>query len=768
MKRLHTLIAILFMANICHCFGQLTLEQKNIFAKALQKKINFLRQKQGLHKLIINDTLSQAGELQSKYLTTHQLLSSFQMNSEHGTPQKRVNNYTNNFINIEENVSKSRSIKPAFTKKKLTLLSNLVIKSWLKSYTSKRNILSNKFTHMGFGFSYHKETNRIYTVNVFATKKYKVKNQLSQNTFGIADSNISCELSFEYSNIIASMGNRLKIENNEVIFSYHDIEYFNKIFTEENDGLAVDLVTKKQMKCGFPNTLHSSTIHDGVLLKPVYRDEILKANRAKSDYRIIVSLGKIPVHLQNKELSTNLLIIKNKTKCAYKVPVSIPSASYSLIPIAPEIIDPPIHLNTEGIGKIREIYFDFENSKTTPFHITKDTINIKDIASVDVRSYTSINGSLKHNQFLYRKRAEFINRYLKNKLKITGIPINTTMKENWELHDFLLEISEYKHLLKESKKEKRAFANTFLKDLWKEEFALQRKSKATIFENFQWSKEDKNHYYYNLIDALLKGDIELANKALAKLYLIKDENYILEHDFLFERILIEKDLVQNTSALIIKNIQYYPLNSVIFYINYWLEKHDKLSKEAKKNLLNLYAITTKNLLMFWDVDRKNLAQVLHPNKVFPMLEEHISEKQSDPLLLNYHMAAIEYFGQTNNFSRIEESFNFVTSYFKEKSVSINDKVNLALFFNNWSRYDLTIDLLVNSYTEESINEKAMFILAQTVLAYPQNYNDQVLKMIQKDALRFNKKRWCTWISHDFQNLRENYIKELYCSKCNRN
>lgn len=767
--KLKLLLIIAIAFTLAKSQAQLSADEEKYLAGIMTKKVNLLRKKKGLHPLQQEENLAKAAHYHSLYMAEKQEVTHYQLEREFVYPKSRVKKYSSEFINIGENVLNTRTIKPPFTKRKLNLIANLMIKSWRNSPGHYKNIIASQYSHSDFGFVYNKNTKQIFATHVFGFKGYKIPNQLSDNAFGITANNTNnCSETLRYDNIVANLGNGISIEQGEVIFRYHNKNIIDKIFCFPNDGLAVDLITKDQIQCGSPNKLDASPIYDGIFLKPVYKNEILQNNRALGNTRLVVSLGKVPSFLKGKDLSANLVILKNNNKCSYKVPVTIPASRYDLIPIPPILYTPKATLKTSGIAFTREIFFDFENSKTNAKKITKVTFNKEKVARVDIKSYTSVDGTYTNNKFLFNKRASFIKKHLTNTLGIKNVKINTEAKENWELYDFQLTMFGFDNKLKESKKRKRLFANTKVKTLFTDAglFSSQRKSKAILFEKGTWLSTNKNHAYYNLIDALLNSNNELANKALLTIYNQKDTNLILDQDFILDRLIHQKELVQNTSALIIKNIENYQIDSIIYYINYWLKRANELSKESQKNLLNLYTITANQLLQFWDVDNERFARILHPKNVNTLFQAYANKEETNPLYLNYHMTIIDYYGQINDYKNAADSFYFISNYFKKRSLSIEDDIKLALFFNAWSRYDLTRELLSKSYLEDRLNEEATFIFAQTVVAYSRDYNEDLLRTIQEMAIKFNKKRWCKWIKNDFQNLRLGYIKDLYCYQCN--
>ena len=129
------------------------------------------------------------------------------------------------------------------------------------------------------------------------------------------------------------------------------------------------------------------------------------------------------------------------------------------------------------------------------------------------------------------------------------------------------------------------------------------------------------------------------------------------------------------------------------------------------------------------------------------------------------MAIIEYFSQINDYQKISTSFDYISNYFKKQSLKIEDDIKLALFFNQWSSFNLTLELLAKPYLNDQLNEDALFIYAQTLMV-SNGYSKEYLRdTVVEEALKKNKTRWCEWIKKDFQNLRYPYIKNAYCNYC---
>jgi len=744
--------------------AQLSSSNKILLGRILTKKVNHLRKQKNKVPLKQDLSLAKAAKLHSSYMAKHSKLSHQEANGDQKNPSDRVALFDKTFVTIGENILYTKPIHLPLNKKTLQTLATTMFLLWKNSPSHYKNMIFEKYELSGFGFKYQTKTRRIYATQVFGKKGTLIKDQLSNNAFGIKIRDRSCrKLISGKENLITNMGNSLRIINGEIIFKYHDKATLQKVIKASNDGIAIDLVSREQLSCKHKNKLDKSPIYNGIMLKPIYKNAFFAKNRAKSDFRYVATLGKVPEYLLGKKLSPNLILLKKGRKCAYKVPAQIPSKSYQLLPITPLINTPEIALKTKGVNIVKQLLFNFKSGKPTAINNPKINSNSKNVYSIDIKSFTSVDGTTIHNNNLHNKRAVNIKNYLNQKLNLAKIKVHIEAKENWELCNYQLLLLGKDSLAKLDNATKKEYIQQNLKNQWKEELFQQRKSTVTLFEYGTW-KKDKNHAYNNLVHALITNNNDLANKALAEMYKQENNNIILDQDFILERLIKRKELVQNTAALILKNIDYYTIEKIVFFVSHWLSSPEELSKEAQKNLLNLYAITTRELLTNWDTDRKKLSKVVDPEKVLNLLDQFKGTEKMTPLFLNFHMASIEYFGQTNYSPMMNMSFDYIINYFKNKAMTIEDDIALCLFFNNWSRFDLTNELLHHSYLYKELNEEAHFIFLKTLVAY-KRLDRKTMKYLHVQAIEFNKDKWCYWINKNFQNLRSNDVKKLYCNTC---
>ena len=235
---------------------------------------------------------------------------------------------------------------------------------------------------------------------------------------------------------------------------------------------------------------------------------------------------------------------------------------------------------------------------------------------------------------------------------------------------------------------------------------------------------------------------------------------ILFEESIFDACNKHPEIVQNYAAMLAL-VYYYNLKKSTEFIFNWIYREKELSIESKHNLLHLYTLIGTELLNDWDLDAERLSNVIHPNNVNNFTKK-ISKNE---LILNLHLTYIQYFGQINDGVNISKSFNFIGDYFENHSLSHEDDVDLTLFFNSWSRYDMTVNYLLPKFENNEINEDGVFTLAQTMSFIASDYDNEIYELIQKKASELNTIRWCDWINRDFQILRNHHIKRIYCEIC---
>ncbi len=744
--------------------AQLSVRDTELLRAELAGKINHLRNSLGLRSLIFNDTLRKAAEFHSEYMVKNNVLTHDQKQSNYKTPEKRVHAFGGEvFELIGENVLYSRPQKFPATKKSIAILADEMFNSWKNSPPHYANMTHPEYVYgdLGFGVT---ENQVVYATHVFGKKGYIVWGQISSNAFGLKKAGDDCGKGYErYQNIMMNMGNKLHIEGNEVTLRYHNIHLLSEIISQPNDGFAVDLVARDQVPCGKENQLDVSQIYDGILLKPVYRQELFSGNRAEGNHRIITKVGEIPPELNSSDYSPSLIFIKDGKACNYVYPAEVYSRIYELRDFTPIVKDEPdVAFRKEGIIRSRHIHYEFRTNQIIPekFPVIEPGENIH---SVIIHSYSSVEGDSINNKRLHSARAAAVKRHIQSGAAVADELFSAQSEENWSLMRFQLNYFKQDSLALLSEDSLKKIIRNRSYDLpWDSLLYEQRRSVAVINYSGNFEEDFATIGEFNLRTAVATGNIDLVNKSLYSMYMNQD----YYPSILFEPQIMEffkknPGAVANYTALLSHEF-YADLHQTVIFMNHWLNNPDDLSADAKTNLLHLYTLLGEYFLDNWDVSSERLSNVVHPAK----MEKFITNKLPDELVLNLHLVFISYFGQINDSQGISRSFYFISDYFKPKTLHPEDDVSLALFFNKWSMYQMAVEYLIPKFKQNQLNEDGVFILGTNMNLSQIENTSKLYLDVHKKAVSMNRERWCEWLEQDFQIRRNAHIKQLYCETCN--
>ena len=731
--------------------------------------INELREEKGVPPLEDSDTLHNAAQLQAVYQAKEDQLTHYQKKQEHSTPGKRVQAvHGKQFENVGENCIVKKITSTDFSRGDLKLLAKELFEGWKNSPGHYKNMVSGEYTLSGLCFAISNESNRLYATQVFARRGVVIEGQISENTFGIYEEDDNCQQRYlGFNNLVANMGNSVQMKGDNIYLYHHSKNYFDKIFSHPNDGIAVDVVFRDQFDCAGTNRLDMSPIYDGVLLEPVYTNELKANNEAESDYRVITKIGELPHDIIGRDFQISLIVLSEGKKCTYLVPGEVDSRDYDLIPILPYFDSlPDTNMVFDGIIYTHTVNYDFERNQLKPVEYPELTDYHLPIHSVTIHSYTSIEGDTLINNRIHDGRAKTIIRHLRSKLDFSEEDVKTEAKENWDHFYFQLQYNFADSLVtwpKDSLRKLVKSKDTTLK--WDELLFEQRASYANI--NYAGHLNDsstvQDTFSLNLKTAIATKNWPLANKTLYNIYKRNyyQKKYLLSDEFVFQAFLEEKAIMKNAAA-VLSQIYAFDLRRTTIFIDNWLKKRNFLDLEQMSNLVQLYTLTGDLLLDRWDLPSKKLSNVVHPEKIAQIPQTGFSEE----LILNLQITYLHYYGQINDQKGISRSFNFIANYFEDKILKPEDHYALCLFFNSWSMYSLTVKHLYNKFEKGELNEDGVFLLWTTWSFYDEFNNPMGYSRVQQRAREMNSKRWCNYVRNNFQILRNEEIKSAYCAACN--
>jgi len=761
-------LVILLVIGLLHFNASAQLTANNLFELRgeLLRLVNNERNLKGLATLSFDPHLLEAAQSHSDYMAKNQLLSHEQTSKSTKEPFDRVKKTNGkDFELVGENILTTIPQTFPLKSKSILELAASMFLQWKNSPPHYKNILYTEYVLTDFGFAVDSKTNTIYAAEVFGKKGVVVPNQLSQNAFGITKGNDDCdELIGNKNGIIINLGNAVRIEDNRVMLYYHDAAYIKTLFNDPTDGLAVDLVFDHQVECGSPNSLDFSPVYDGIMLQPIYSDALFESNEAKGNYRLVAPIGIIPAIYDQQAFSISLIIIQNGMECSYTFPVEIPSASYQLSDIEPILKEEvATSLKNTGIVHSEEKHFDFKSNSLKGIMDRSEREQPGTIYSVSITSYSSVDGKQENNERLHNGRAQFMLRQLHQERSFNDSIVHITAMENWPKMRFQLNYFGMDSLANQSTDSIKNYLRLNRSPFWDSLMFTQRHATAILHiegscdSSFSFTQQ----LAMNLRTAIAEKNDHLANKALYEMYYSDSFfNSTLFEPFIFQALSSNPALVQNAAALLSQDIPdfVYPCTE---FVDAWIYRLNELSPESKHNLINLYTHLAVELLNEWDVPSQRLSKVINPTKLYTTA----NELHNESLMLNFHLAAIQYFSQVNDQVHINRSFDYIVSHFKKVNLTEQERIDLALFFNNWTQYHSTIDLLLETTTNPAFSEESAFILLATSFAYHFNMTDDRLEQIQERAYAFNPDRWCSFINENKQLKRFPFVKNAYCNRC---
>ena len=141
----------------------------------------------------------------------------------------------------------------------------------------------------------------------------------SQNTYDIVfsgnDRDQACQSCYQaISQKPKEVKFSIKREQSKLFFEVNDKNWFNNLFKNSGDGVAIDIVLKDKYNCN-KESIEKSQIR-GFLIKPIYSNQLKSGLKPNSENTFRTYVGEIPEGFLNDELEFNILFLGNKNFCA--------------------------------------------------------------------------------------------------------------------------------------------------------------------------------------------------------------------------------------------------------------------------------------------------------------------------------------------------------------------------------------------------------------------------------------------------------------------
>ncbi|MFT6842020.1 MAG: hypothetical protein ACJASR_000785 [Psychroserpens sp.] len=605
----------------------------------------------------------------------------------------------------------------------------------------------------------------------------------AQNQYGIDftkyDSQVCQKFNQAFSNRPKEIKFGIKRVNASLFFETNDEDWFNSLFVDAYDGIAIDIVAKDRYAC---NVEHIESVQiKGLLLPPVYSKR-LKGGLKKSDitlYRVLV--GRIPAHLLNKDLEFNTLFLSNKNLCQYYVIYDLESYPWDLLDMGMYLDS--ITYKEKQIKTASSDSYVIKNKSLKfkiPFKKNKseysqddirplyDSLRLTDfnIKSINIKAYSSIEGSLERNVKLQEQRALSIVKAIQSFQK-PSIKNEISSSENWV--EFLndIENTKYEDLKRLSKGQIKAKLVGVLSSEMEPILKKHRKALVTL------ELEKKDVYKdLNTTELLSKFNSSIASNDLGEALKIQNS--------LFEKLknkevspdVLDKMQVPNQlkyMTFLNKNAAYkYVLEEpqVLIVYNELLEL-EKLAPKDKRVKYNI-AVTKLRLwrLKAIDVEDKKLKAEISALKNYGISDALITR-----ILVNYHVVIAENLMRKRDYTNKDKAVKFIENNYKKFDLLDYDYLSLAQFFSYYANTDLSVALLKDKVKQIDTDENLLFYYLNLTIINPELTKTSDYRTIMLNALNMNKTRYCELFNPfgaggvTFQLLEDDYLRETYCESC---
>ena len=776
-----------------------TIDIRNIKSDYLESlfmaKLNEHRLSLKKPALKTDTTLRKAAKVQAVYCYGVKKLTHEQVVPEKWNVDNRVILLGGFFGQVGENLiytyikrpftNKGGGSKTVFT---YTELAEDMFQSWKNSPGHYANMIQGEFLFSGMGFQYDSLTRQVYAAQVFGSKPFvPLKNGLDYTLkeYGIKPSNEQkCIYLPLVKHLPIILSNYLYLNNDSIMLFIGSLDRFSQLFADPKDGMAIDIVFKEQFKCGEPNNLHTSSIYDGYMLRPIFSPYLKMVNRLVTDKVYEGKIGILPKPMSERyDFQLNTIFFRDSNLCAYSYPVIIEEEPIQELEIKPHwcLVDGKI--KTDTFEYLAEIYIPFERNQVTLAHqhsvkeLLQEELSewIDYIDSVQIYAYSSIEGEEEKNLALQNKRAEEISKFFKER----KIPFSTFVKENWDAFFELVSINHFDFdTINKSKEEIRDYVNQHKDEPhYRTILDWQREGKVAIYMNLHINDSSSNPLLIMALEkAIDSRDAQQVNiissrivsnclKNKEKPFVLANVDIPIQKDFLpalnnqvAAKLIMEEGLEEvgeDNSEFILYNEGYAFLDTIYpKFEDFKPLKFNYILAQLKKVLVDdEYSI--KKFQSF-----EGEIEILSKDTLF-------NEDDIISMKYNYYLSGAMLYYKKYLYEDTYYCIDQLKPLLNLDNLSSREAYAIGKFFNIFNMHYETTALLEKYLKIYPEDEDLIYLYCNTGAIYNLNHDyNLTFYLTQIDKLiKMNKPRYCAWINENFQLLREAVIKPTFCQYC---
>ncbi len=796
----HQLLLVIFL---CPLFIQAqvlipTELDTDLLEEKLLEVTNAYRQAQNLPTLALDNILKLAAKDQARYIKAVKKLSHDQMFTGKKTLEERVNSHDGTFGFLVENLA----LVPIM--ESYEVQAEAIFNYW-KNKAEDDHLNNSMHALMGSFFVFDPSDNGLYVVQVLAGKAFQAFDgvQVVTDAYSLQSFETqTCQLVTDHPYLSIDLPIHLRMFGSSIYLEYHDKAVLQEMISENRDGLAIDIIHKDQFRCESEIDLYPNPAHDGFLLEPVFSKELYRNNQHPDTNRLYTYLGKVPASLDQKNLQLNIVLIKNNRACEEVYPVAIPFSDLPLFRINPiwafgkdETVQPiqvaaVEHIKrsaSKAISSTESLKLQFDKSSVSFFPGEWEKVNQfidkhkGQIDSIRVLAYSSIEGSTANNLVLQQERADTIKAALEQ-LGMDSSKIKTQAAENWALfHRQVLGTAWGSLIPMDRKLVKQKLNEPSVEKSLSALLAEQREAQVIVYyqqkRNGAFSpyetastSDDAKTKLNTLQTAINQEKTESAlqlQEELIRLFLafkvnlsdllqinipVNAKNKWLLSNALSLELFFKKN-IRTDEAYInrIKEVQAlapldlsFQFNYLGYAVRYLYEEGTPLEDPESLNsaILQLY-------------DRREAA-----------IQYQNIERTLDRLMVNFHLAAVDYYFHQRRYSDRNASMLAIQDFFSQEDISEAEALSLTRFFNRNYYLDWSLETMRPYLDREDASENLLFTYFQTFSIWAGGEREMPYYELLERCLAKNPKRLCQWIKTYFQLQRDEKIRQVFCESCN--
>ncbi|MCW3127080.1 MAG: hypothetical protein JWO03_2738 [Bacteroidetes bacterium] len=660
-------------------------------------------------------------------------------------------------------------------------LASKLLEQWKNSPRHYDNMVNGAFTRTGIALSLYKDKKVLYATQVFGCEPYTPPHngglKYSDTTWGVKEHVESkCKPYGEY-DFLASIFSSYLIQYEDTIFQYYqDENVIKRIISGPRDGLAVDLVYKNQFSCPLDNNLHPSTVFDGYMMAPKYREEIFKNDFYKNG-ELLSPLCVIPKNASRNGLQFNTILIQNGMTCRYSYPVRMEQDILKDLPIYPQWCKAEGTID-HGIADFDQQFdIPFEKNETSQdafyFQKLKELLATFDgaISRIEINAYSSVEGTEAINLSLQQARADFLEGFIKKSMK-QSVPIQKNARENWPKMLEQANVDGSDIFLSSIQKDTiRKVVNEHMYDS-AVSLMLDQQRVATIKIHLHKEYDDKTEARFMplvLYDRIYKGDSAQAIIAYSRVINAYQQGNLDKHYLAAIEIPLKSTflpLVNNYLASIIVQSDIFDYSAYSSSYFQYIDSAEKMFHNFKPLKFNMSVYRTH---LYFHKQLENVADFKKLGKVVDSLcrDTTIEKKLRYQLEFNYYLSGSVFYYHQRLFTDMFSSFDHVRALLPLASLKAQEVYDVGRYFNYFARYKETTKLL-ETYLEKYPNdEDLIYLYVNTGAIVNFNLHQNIefyFQQMEKLSVK-NKPRLCKWFNENFQLLREPQFKERICQYC---